>query len=282
MDLGICMFATDYAIRIDELARAAEERGFESLFVPEHTHIPTSRRSPFPGGGELPREYSHTFDPFISLMAAAAATSRLRIGTGICLVIERDTIVTAKEVASLDALSGGRFLFGIGGGWNAEEMEHHGTEFATRFKKLREQVLAMKAIWTQDVAEYAGQYVKFDPLWSWPKPAQKPHPPVLLGGESGYTLQRVVDFCEGWLPRGRSPEVIASGLADLKARAARAGRDMRTISTSVFGARADEAILEGYADAGVMRTLLRLPSAEADTVLPLLDDWAKLIPRFAR
>jgi probable F420-dependent oxidoreductase len=215
-------------------------------------------------------------------MAAAAATSRLRIGTGICLVIERDTIVTAKEVASLDALSGGRFLFGIGGGWNAEEMEHHGTEFATRFKKLREQVLAMKAIWTQDVAEYAGQYVKFDPLWSWPKPAQKPHPPVLLGGESGYTLQRVVDFCEGWLPRGRSPEVIASGLADLKARAARAGRDMRTISTSVFGARADEAILEGYADAGVMRTLLRLPSAEADTVLPLLDDWAKLIPRFAR
>jgi probable F420-dependent oxidoreductase len=281
MDIGICMFATDYAIRIDELARACEDRGFESLFVPEHTHIPTSRRTPFPAGGELPREYSHTFDPFISLMAAAAATSRLRVGTGICLVIERDTIVTAKEVASLDALSGGRFLFGIGGGWNAEEMEHHGTVYATRFKKLREQVLAMKAIWTQDAAEYRGEYVAFDPIWSWPKPAQKPHPPVLLGGESGYTLQRVVDFCEGWLPRGRAPELIASGMTDLRARAARAGRDMRSISVSVFGARAEEATLEGYAAAGVNRTLLRLPSAEADTVLPLLDQWAKLIPRFA-
>ncbi len=282
MDIGICIFATDYAIRIDELARAAEARAFESLFVPEHTHIPVSRRTPFAAGGELPREYSHTFDPFVSLMAAASATRTLKIGTGICLIIERDTIVTAKEVASLDVLSDGRFQFGIGGGWNAEEMENHGTVFATRFKRLREQVLAMKEIWTKDEAEFHGQFVNFDPIWSWPKPAQKPHPPVLLGGESGHTLQRVVDFGDGWFPRGRAPEVIAPGVADLKARAVRAGRDFRTISISVFGARPDEVTLESYAAAGVTRAILRLPPAGRDTVLPLLDDWAKLIPRFVR
>src|SRR5215468_3024032 len=282
MHVGVCIFATDYAIRIDELAREAEARGFESLFVPEHTHIPASRRTPFPGGGQLPKEYSHTFDPFVSLMAAAAATKKLRIGTGVCLIIERDTITTAKEVASLDLLSGGRFEFGIGGGWNVEEMGHHGTQYKTRFKRLEEQVRAMKEIWTKNEAEFNGQHVRFEKIWSWPKPAQKPHPPVLLGGESGYTLQRVVDFCEGWFPRGRSPEVIASGMADLKARAARAGRDMRSISVSVFGARAEEATLEGYATAGVTRVLLRLPSAASDTILPLLDQWAKLVPRFTR
>jgi probable F420-dependent oxidoreductase len=277
MHIGICMFATEYAIRIDELARAAEERRFESLFVPEHTHIPISRRSPFAGGAELPKEYRHTFDPFVSLMAAAAATRTLKIGTGICLIIERDTITTAKEVASLDVLSGGRFLFGIGGGWNAEEMEHHGTEYHTRFKRLREQVLAMKEIWTKDEAEFHGQFVSFDPIWCWPKPAQKPHPPVLLGGESGHTLQRVVDFCDGWFPRGRAHALIAPGLADLKARAERAGRDMRTISVSVFGAKPEEATLDAYAAAGVTRSILRLPSEGRDVVLPLLDQYVKLI-----
>ena len=157
MRYGVVMFATHYAIRPDELARAVEARGFESLWVPEHTHIPTSRRSPWAGGGELPKEYRHTYDPFISLMLAAAVTKNLKLGTGICLIIERDTIITAKEVASLDRLSGGRFLFGIGGGWNAEEMEHHGTVFKTRFKKLGEQVRAMKEIWTKDVAEFHGE-----------------------------------------------------------------------------------------------------------------------------
>jgi probable F420-dependent oxidoreductase len=282
MDFGVVMFPTEYAIQPDELARALEERGFESLWVPEHTHIPASRRSPFPGGGQLPREYWSAYDPFVALMAAAGATRRLRLGTGICLVVERDPIVMAKEVATLDRLSNGRVILGIGGGWNAEEMEHHGTSFKSRWRLLRERVLAMKEIWTKDVAQFQGQYVKFDPIWSWPKPAQKPHPPVLLGGESGYTLQRVVDFCEGWFPRGRAPEVIASGMADLKARAARAGRDMRSISVSVFGARPDEATLEGYATAGVTRVLLRLPSAVSDTILPVLDQWAKLVPRFAR
>ena len=279
MNIGVCMFFTDYAIRIDELAREAEAHGFESLWVPEHTHIPVSRRTPFPGGSQLPKEYAHTFDPFISLMAAAAATKRLRIGTGICLVIERDTIITAKEVASLDALSGGRFEFGIGGGWNAEEMENHGTVFATRFKKLREQILAMKEIWTKDEAEFHGKLVNFDKIWSWPKPAQKPHPPVLLGGESAYTLQRVVDFCDGWFPRGRAAEIILPALKDLGERAAKAGRDMKTISVSVFGAKPDEATLETYAQAGITRAILRLPPDGRDAVLPLLDQWSKFIKK---
>ena len=279
MHIGVCMFATDYAIRIDELAREAEARGFESLFVPEHTHIPVSRRTPFPSGGQLPKEYSHTFDPFVSLMAAAAATKRIRIGTGICLIIERDTITMAKEVASLDVLSGGRFEFGIGGGWNVEEMENHGTVFASRFKRLGEQVRAMKEIWTKDEAEFHGQHVNFDTIWSWPKPAQRPHPPVLLGGESGHTLQRVVDFCDGWFPRSRGAEVILPALTDLRARAAKAGRDMKTISTSVFGAKPDEAMLESYAAAGITRTILRLPSEGREGVLPLLDQWTKLIKK---
>jgi probable F420-dependent oxidoreductase len=277
MHYGVCIFPTDYSIRIDELARAAEDRGFESLFVTEHTHIPASRRTPFPGGGELPKEYSHTLDPFVGLTAAAAATRTLKVGTGICLLIEHDPITTAKEIASLDFLSNGRFLFGIGAGWNAEEMENHGTAFKTRFRLLRERVLAMKEIWTRDAAEFHGEFVNFDPIWSWPKPVQKPHPPVLLGGESGHTLQRVVDFCDGWFPRGRAAEAILPGLADLRARAARAGRDMKTISVSVFGAKADEATLRTYAEAGITRAILRLPSEPRDGVLALLDRYAKLI-----
>jgi probable F420-dependent oxidoreductase len=277
MDIGVFMFATEYAIRIDELAREVEARGFESLWVPEHTHIPASRRTPFPGGGELPREYSHTLDPFVSLTAAAAATRRLRVGTGICLLIERDTIITAKEVASLDLLSNGRFLFGVGGGWNVEEMENHGTDPKTRFRKLREQILALKEIWTKDAAAFHGEFVRFDPIWSWPKPVQKPHPPVLLGGESEHTLRRVVEIGDGWFPRARSAERIFTGLETLKAMAARAGRDMRTISVSVFGAAGDPALLDRYRGVGITRAILRLPSDGRDKILPLLDQHAKLL-----
>jgi probable F420-dependent oxidoreductase len=277
MHIGVCMFNTDYAIRIEELARAAEERGFESLFLPEHTHIPASRRTPFPSGGELPREYSHTLDPFVALAYAAAVTTRLKLGTGVCLIIERDTIITAKDVASVDFVSKGRFLFGIGGGWNVEEMENHGTDPKTRFKRLREQVLAMKEIWTQEAAAFRGEHVRFDPIWMHPKPVQKPHPPVLLGGESGHTLQRVVDFCDGWFPRGRAGERVLGELEDLRARAARAGRDMKTISVSVFGAQPDAAALDRFAAAGVTRAILRLPSEPRDAVLPLLDRYATLI-----
>ena len=278
MHHGVFIFATDFAVPIDELARAAEQRGFESLFVPEHTHIPASRRTPWPGGPSLPREYWHTLDPFVSLATAAAVTTRLKVGTGICLIIERDPITTAKEVASLDLVSGGRMLFGIGGGWNAEEMENHGTDFKSRFRLLRERVLAMKEIWTKEEAAFHGEFVNFDPIWSHPKPVQKPHPPVLLGGESGHTLQRVVDFCDGWFPRGRAgDDTILRGLADLRARAARRGRDMKTLSVSVFGAKPDPAVLERYAAAGVDRVLYGLPSAGRDTVLPLLDQYARLV-----
>jgi probable F420-dependent oxidoreductase len=277
MHYGVFIFPTDYSIRIDELARAAEERGFESLFVTEHTHIPTSRRSPFAGGGPLPKEYSHTLDPFIGLTAAASATKRLKVGTGICLVVEHDPITLAKTIASLDLLSNGRFLFGIGAGWNAEEMENHGTVFKTRFRLLRERIQAMKTIWTDDAPEFHGEFVNFDAIWSYPKPVQKPHPPILLGGESGHTLQRVVDFCDGWFPRGRNAEVILPGLADLRARAARAGRDPATISVSVFAAKPERETLDGYAAAGITRSIFRLPSEGRDTVLPLLDQYAKLI-----
>jgi len=277
MHIGIAIFATEFAIRIDELAREAEARRFESLWVPEHTHIPTSRRSPFAGGRPLPEEYKHTLDPFVALTAAAAATTRLRVGTGICLIIERDTITTAKSVASLDLLSHGRFEFGLGGGWNAEEMEHHGTQFKTRFKRLEEQVRAMKEIWTKDVAEFHGTFVSFDPIWAWPKPEQKPYPPILLGGESGYTLQRVVDLCDGWYPRGRAPEKVLEGIKDLKARAAKAGRDMKTISVSAFASPPDKKVLDDFAAAGVTRSILLLPPEPRDKVLPLLDQYAKLI-----
>lgn len=277
MHYGAFIFPTDYSIRIDELARAAEERGFESLFVTEHTHIPTSRRSPFAGGGPLPKEYVHTLDPFIALTAAAAATKRLKVGTGICLVTEHDPIALAKTIASLDLLSNGRFLFGIGAGWNAEEMENHQTVFKTRFRLLRERILAMREIWTKEAAEFHGEYVSFDPIWSYPKPVQKPHPPVLLGGESAHTLQRVVDFCDGWFPRGRNAEAILPGLAELKARAAKAGRDPATISVSVFAAKPERATLDEYASAGITRAIFRLPSEGRDAVLPLLDQYAKLI-----
>jgi probable F420-dependent oxidoreductase len=277
MLIGVSMFATDYAIQIDDLAREAEARGFESLWVPEHTHIPSSRRTPWPGGAELPKEYSHSYDPFVALMFAAAVTSTIKIGTGICLVIERDTITMAKEIASLDRLSGGRFLFGVGGGWNAEEMEHHGTAFKTRFRKMVEQVQALKTIWTQDEAEFHGDFVNFDALWSWPKPLQQPHPPIFLGGETSYTLQRVVDYCDGWLPRSRRPELILQGIGELRERAAKAGRDMKTISVTASGAPGDPKLVDSYREAGCDRCIFSLPSAERDTVLPLLDKYTSFI-----
>jgi probable F420-dependent oxidoreductase len=278
MEIGAFIFPTAYSIRIDELARALEERGFESFFVTEHTHIPASRRTPWPGGGELPKEYAHTLDPFIGLMAAAAATSRLRVGTGICLVIEHDPIVLAKVVASLDLLSNGRVLFGVGAGWNAEEMENHGTHFPTRFRVMRERVLAMKAIWTQEEAEYHGDFVNFDRIWSYPKPVQRPHPPVLLGGEGRHTLRRVVEFCDGWFPRGRAGvDVVLAQLQELRAEAARAGRDPKTISVSVFGGKPDPAALDRYREAGIDRYVLPLPSEGRERVLPILDQHAALV-----
>ena len=277
MHIGVFNFATDYSIRTDQLARALEDRGFESLFLCEHTHIPTSRRTPWPAGGELPKEYSHTHDPFVALSFAAAATDKLKLGTAICLVPQRDPIVTAKSVASLDLLSGGRFVFGMGGGWNVEEMENHGANYRTRFKLLRERVLAMKALWTEDEAAFHGEFVDFGAVWAYPKPIQKPHPPVILGGETKHTLRRVVEFCDGWLPRAGPAFEPVDGMARLRQAAEAAGRDMASLTVTVFRAPAEAAALEAYAEAGITRALLAVPSADRDTVLRRLDDYGPLL-----
>ena len=277
MRVGVFTFPTDYGIDVTELARALEDRGFESLFVCEHTHIPVSRRTPFPGGGELPKRYAHTHDPFIALSFAAAATQRLVLGTGICLITQRDPIVTAKCIASLDQLSGGRFVFGIGAGWNVEELENHGTAYEGRFKLLRERVQAMKAIWTQEEAAYHGDMVTFDPIWSYPKPLQKPHPPILLGGESDHTLKRVVAYCDGWFPRGGGNFDPAAALARLRHFAEAAGRNPAELQTTVFRAPKDAAALAKYREAGVQRVLLEVPDLSRDEILRTLDDNARLL-----
>ena len=278
MKYGIAMFPTDYAIPIDELARELEARSFESVWLPEHTHIPASRKSPWPGGPNLPREYWHTLDPFVALAAAAMVTKTLKLGTGICLVIERDPILLAKEVASLDHLSQGRVLFGIGGGWNAEEMEHHGTPFGERWKILRERIGALKAIWTQDEAEFHGKYVNFEKLWSYPKPVQKPYPPILMGGAGPHARQRAVDFDGHWIPIGGRAysEPIAESMADFRARAEKAGRDPATLTVTIFGVAPDEARVATLRDAAVTRAVFFVPSATRDVVLPLLDQYASL------
>jgi probable F420-dependent oxidoreductase len=280
MDYGVTMFLTDYAVPPVELGRMLEERGFESLWAPEHTHIPVSRRTPWPGGAPLPQEYWHTYDPFVSLAAVAQATTRLKVATGICLVIERDPITTAKEVASLDHLSGGRFIFGIGGGWNYEEMENHGTDPKKRWRVLRERVLAMKEIWTQDEAEFHGEFVDFDKIWSYPKPAQKPHPPILMGGDGPRTFDRVIEFCDGWMPIGarmRGDRPLPQRIAELRQKAKDAGRDPDSTSVSVFFVRPDRDTLDQLEQAGVQRAIFGLPAAGRDQVEPLLDRYAALI-----
>ena len=277
MHIGVMIFDTDYSMPVNELAIALEERSFESLFVPEHTHIPASRESAWPGGANLPKDYWHTFDPFVSLSFAAAATKNLKVGTGICLLPQRDTIVAAKLVASLDRLSEGRFLFGIGGGWYKEEMGHHGVAYTERFARMEEQVAAMKGLWQEEEFGYQGEYVKFTPSWAHPKPVQTPHPPILLGGETDYTLRRVVKYCDGWLPRARHGFDAAANMTRLHEMADSVGRSMETLSVTVFGAPGDRATLASYQEAGVERALLGLPSADKDVVLPMLDKFQELL-----
>jgi probable F420-dependent oxidoreductase len=276
MHIGVFYFPTDYGIDVRELARAAEERGFESLLFPEHTHIPTSRRTPYPGGGELPKAYSHTHDPFVALSFAAGVTTKILLGTGICLIPQRDPIVTAKCVASLDRLSNGRFLFGIGGGWNVDEMENHGARYETRFKLMRERILAMKALWTREEASFQGEMVKFDPVWSYPKPAQRPHPPILLGGSSDYTVKRVVEFCDGWLPIARPDFNAKEAVAALRQAASAVGRGFSTLSISVFAAPPDVSVLAQYRDFGIQRAVLPIPDLTRDEILGVLDKYARL------
>jgi probable F420-dependent oxidoreductase len=273
---GVMMFATDYAIGPVELAQAVEQRGLDSLFFPEHTHIPTSRKSPYPGGGELPMEYSHTHDPFLALTAAAVATKRIKLGTGICLVIERDPIVLAKEAATLDVLSNGRLILGIGGGWNEEEMADHGTNFRQRWKVLRERVLAMKEIWRKDVAEFHGEFVNFGPMWSWPKPVQPGGPPVLLGSEAKRCFERVVDYCDGWIPINRKGNQLAEGVKALREAANRAGRRFDSLQLGVFGVPPREDLARQLIDWGFAHLIFGLPPAMADKVLPMLDTYASI------
>jgi probable F420-dependent oxidoreductase len=280
MDLGLLMFPTDTAVAPDHLAREAEARGFESLFFPEHTHIPVGRRTPYPMGGELPAEYARSLDPFVALGAAAAVTTRIRLGTAVCLVAQRDPIVLAKEVASLDHLSGGRVVLGIGFGWNVDEMEDHGVVPSTRRALVREKVLAMKELWQQDVAGFEGKHVRFEPSWSWPKPVQRPHPPILIGGGPGPLLFRhVVEYATGWMPLGGvgARDVRAS----LRAAAEEVGRDPASVEIVPVWAREDKETLEHYAALGVTRAVLGLPPAPADKVLPILDRYRKLMEALA-
>ena len=273
MKVALAMFPTHYAIRPADLGRLAEEHGFDALFFPEHTHIPTSRKTPYPGGGELPREYSHTYDPFVALGEVAAATERLLIATGVCLVVERDPIVTAKEVASLDHLSGGRFLFGVGAGWNREEMENQGTDPHTRFSLMAERIEAMKAIWTQEEAEFRGEHVSFDPIWSWPKPLQEPHPPVLVGGNGQKVIDRVLRFGDEWMPNvGRDPGIV-DRVAELRERAQEAGRGEIPVTASA--APRDAEYLATLSNAGVHRTVWYIPPEPYDEAKPRVERAAE-------
>src|SRR5881296_1729841 len=253
MDFGAAIFFTDYSMGPAELGRALEERGFESLWAPEHSHIPLSRRSPFPQGGDLPKKYYDVMDPFVTLAAAAAATTRLRVGTGVCLVVQRDPIQTAKLGGSLNQVSSGRFLFGIGAGWNAEEMLDHGTDFKTRFKVMRERVEAMRAIWTKSKPEYNGEIVDFPPMMTWPKPVQKPHPPVIVGGMFPHAARRALRYANGWIPHSRRPhyEDVTDFLPEFRQMAAEAGRDLAEVPVTVWGVQPDYDRIRRYEEQGV-------------------------------
>ncbi len=279
MKFGVSMFPTEYGMDVARFGRAVEDRGFESLFFPEHTHIPAGRGSPWPGGAELPEHYRHTLDPFVALAAAAVATDHIRLGTGICLVVERDPITLAREVATVDVLPGGRFLFGTGGGWNRNEIRHHGTDPARRFAVLRERVLAMQTIWASDTAEFHGEFVEFEPIWQWPKPVQQPRPPILVAGNGAGTIDRVLEYGDGWLPMpNRGPVSVADGMAGLRHRSGGTGRSVPPVT--VFGSEPDPAAIEAYETAGVERCVFRVPSAGEDEVLTVLDERAKLAAQF--
>lgn len=273
---GVAFFPTDYSIQPISLARALEERGLDSLYVTEHTHIPTSRESTWPGGGELPKEYSHTHDPFVALAAAAAVTENLRLGTGICLVVERDPIQLAKEVASLDRISNGRLVLGVGAGWNREEMENHGAVYDKRWAIVREKVLAMKQIWTEDEAEFHGEFVDFDPIWCWPKPVQPGGPKVLVGAQSRFTWDRIMEWGDGWMPIGIRGDDLMRGMADLREACKKGGRDFDGLENAVFAAQPELESCQQLIETGFTDLAFSLPSVAEDEALPLLDRYAEL------
>lgn len=270
---GVTMFPTDYSIQPVELAKAVEERNLDSLFFPEHTHIPASRATPFPGGGDLPKMYWHTHDPFVALGACAAVTSKIKLGTGICLVIERDPITLAKEIATVDMISNGRFILGIGAGWNREEMENHGANYPRRWAEVREKVLAMKAIWSNEEAEYHGEFVNFEPIWSYPKPVQEGGPPIWIGANSKWVFDRLAEYADGWMPIGG----LGSGNMDkLKIAFDKVGRSVNELDMALFGAPSDIDQLKGRIEQGFDHLIFNLPSDGPDKVLPLLDKYAEL------
>lgn len=271
---GISMFPTDYSIQPAEMAREVEDRGFDSLFFPEHTHIPASRKTPFPGGGELPKQYWHAHDPFVALTACAAVTENIRLGTGICLIIERDPITTAKVIASLDLISNGRAIVGIGAGWNQEEMENHGANYQHRWKIVREKVAAMREIWNNDEAEYHGEFVDFDPIWSYPKPVQEGGPPIWIGANSKWVFERIADYADGWMPIGG----LGSGnMERLQEAMAAKGRKVEDLTLALFGMMPDVEQIRGRSEQGFDEFIFNAPSAGRDQVLPLLDRYATTI-----
>jgi probable F420-dependent oxidoreductase len=274
---GVALFPTDYSIRPDEFAAAVEERGFTSVFFPEHTHIPASRKTPFPMGGELPKEYSHIHDLLIAMTAAAMATKRLKIGAGVCLVTEHNPIHLAKQVASLDALSNGRVILGIGAGWNAEEMEDHGVPFKKRWRVTGERVKAIKRIWSEDAAEFHGEFVNFDPIWCWPKLAQAGGPPVWMGSLSEKSLDRVVDYCDGWFPVEAPAGALEKRLGMLREAADRAGRKFATIELAIALFTRNEDACKQMIELGFNHVVLALPSEPRDKALKTLDAAAAIV-----
>jgi probable F420-dependent oxidoreductase len=274
---GVTMFITDLTMTPAAVGRAAEDRGFGSLYIPEHTHIPTSRRTPPPtGDAELADEYKRTLDPLVALTSAAAATERLMVGTGIMLVAQRDPIVTAKAIATLDLLSGGRFVLGIGFGWNADELEDHGVTMKERRAVARERVLAMRALWRDDVASFDGEHVHLPPSWSWPKPVQVGGPAILIGGAAGPIMfAHVAEYADGWIPIGGRG--VRAALPDLHRACEAVGRDPATLRIVPFGTVPDPGKLEYYESIGVTEVVLRLPSADAATVERILDRYTALL-----
>ena len=275
MRIGGQMFLTDYSMSPTELARALEERGFDSLWVPEHSHIPLSRKSPFPSGGDVPKKYYDAMDPFVVLAAASQVTKTIKLGTGVLLVQQRDAIQTAKLVASIDQVSQGRFLFGVGGGWNQDEMENHGTIYSSRFKRMRESIEAMKEIWTKSEAKYHGEFVHFDPMIARPKPMQKPHPPIHVGGAFPHGARRAIRYGDGWIPTARGD--IAEILPKFREMAKEAGRDPHSIEITSFGLGEDLDRVKRLKALGVTRVVPMFPPEKADKVLPIVDRWTKIM-----
>jgi len=279
MKFGASMFFTDYSMTPAALARALEDRGFAIVWAPEHSHIPLSRKSPFIMGGDLPKRYYDVMDPFVTLTAAALATTTIKVGTGVCLIAQRDPIQTAKLVASIDQVSGGRFVFGVGNGWNQDEMENHGTDFTTRHKLARERIEAMKAIWTRSKAEYHGEFVNFDPMMTWPKPVQKPHPPILVGGAFPYSARRAIRYADGWMPQttATAKTPLTELIPRFRQMAAEVGRDPAALQIAIGGQAPDVALINRYQELEVNTVSTSLESAKEDVILPILDHWAEVI-----